>query len=65
MNKTFGFDEPDPVPVEVPGVLDVGVLELDDELQPAARNAATVTAPNAFAQGLPQEIVQSSRTPRT
>jgi len=65
MNKTFGFDVPDPPALPAEGVLDVGVLELDDELQPAASTATTARALHALTESLPQDIAECSRTLRT
>jgi hypothetical protein len=65
MNKTFGFDVPDPPALPAEGVLDVGVLELDDELQPAASTATTARARNTFTESRPQDIAERSRTLRT
>jgi hypothetical protein len=65
MNSTFGFDVPDPPALPAEGVLDVGVLELDDELQPAASTATTARALHALAESRPQDIAECSRTPRT
>jgi hypothetical protein len=63
MNSTFGFDVPDPPALPAEGVLDVGVLELDDELQPAASTATTARA--LHAESRPQDVADCSRTPRT
>ena len=60
MNKTFGFDVPDP-----PALPAEGVLELDDELQPAASTATTARALHALTESLPQDIAECSRTLRT
>jgi hypothetical protein len=68
MNSTFGFDVPDPPALPAEGVLDVGVLERDDELHPAASTASTTTtarAQHAFTESRPQDIAERSRTPRT
>ena len=65
MNSTFGFDVPDPPALPADGVLDLGVLELDDELQPAASTATTARAQHAFTESRPQDIADRSRTLRT
>jgi len=65
MNSTFGFDVPDPPARPAEGVLDVGVLELDDELQPAANTAMTARAQDTFTESRPQDFAERSRTPRT
>jgi hypothetical protein len=64
MNSTFGFDVPDPPALPAEGVLDDGVLVLDDELQPAASTATTARA-HALTESRPQDIAECSRTPRT